>query len=472
MENKKIHVGGGGQSSYNLPTEFMNFAVENEVLIKDSSFDYNRKEKDGDAYILHCDFKLKLTDTIYWLIGDEYKKNDNKLVASVGYKNNKLQFFRAVYSNLGDNYKWFVKLYDKNLVGNELVLSIDMVNKVVEIDVELKGMGDNSNSNEVIEKEQIIDKDYNRIIFGAPGTGKSYRINDEKEAFGENYERVTFNPTYSYAQFFGTYKPVTDENEDIKYKFVPGPFLRVLIKALKGKDNQLLIVEEINRANVAAVFGDIFQLLDRNKDGVSEYSINTTEDVKRFLINECDFLEKEAEKLRIPSNMYIWATMNSADQGVQPMDAAFKRRWSFEYIGINEGANKISELTIKLNPYKEIKWDYLRRSINQKLLKLGVNEDKLIGPYFLSEKELRSNNIDSIFKSKVLMYLYEDVLKHKKGKMFNDGILTFSDIVYKYNKKENIFKENIFEDEYIYGDIEEEKKDRVAESTINNDVVK
>ena len=277
----------------------------------------------------------------------------------------------------------------------------------------------------------------NRIIFGAPGTGKSFRLNREAAELlignEGNYERVTFHPDYSYANFVGTYKPVmvtihsddqpddetrvvlkelkdedntpqqkysilydkfkgqfpelpilmgiatgkhidvvnkypdsvTYESEtgialrkyvrliddeakqsaDISYEYVPGPFMRVYVKAMKSaqSDNPqpyLLIIEEINRANVAAVFGDIFQLLDR-VDNVSEYPIQASEDIRKYLAKELGGNPDDWSSIRIPDNMFIWATMNSADQGVFPMDTAFKRRWDFTYLGIDDNDEEI-----------------------------------------------------------------------------------------------------------------------------------
>lgn len=292
----------------------------------------------------------------------------------------------------------------------------------------------------------------NRILFGAPGTGKSYKLNEDREGCftDDNYERVTFHPSYSYAQFVGTYKPKpkfrTDGTEYVSYEFVPGPFLRTWIDAQNSiksgsNDNHLLIIEEINRANVAAVFGDVFQLLDRKIDGTSEYEIATSEDMREYLVKEYGFTINEVATIRIPHNMYIWATMNSADQGVSPMDSAFKRRWNFEYIGIDEGKSKIAGKKINLRPYGEIEWDMLRTKINNRLTQpdLNINEDKLVGPFFLSEKEINSDSIDEIFKSKLLMYLFEDVLKHRKGKLFRTELNTFSKIIDAYNNSEEIF---------------------------------
>lgn len=282
------------------------------------------------------------------------------------------------------------------------------------------------------DENSPIDLPYNRILFGAPGTGKSHKLETEKSHFTENYERVTFHPNYSYAQFVGTYKPVPLDRE-ITYKFVPGPFTRTLVKAMRTGVPQLLIIEEINRANVAAVFGDVFQLLDR-RNGVSQYPIETSEDMRAYLASELepDFLSCEDEiekksmidkyqKIVIPNNMYIWATMNSADQGVFPMDTAFKRRWEFEYIGINDGSDAIQSYIVTLPNGKHVSWDTLRKEINAILLKsCKVNEDKLIGPFFLGLHALESSEkFNEMFKSKLLMYLFEDAAKQHRKVVFN-----------------------------------------------------
>ena len=300
------------------------------------------------------------------------------------------------------------------------------------------------------EKYQSIidekDKRHNRILFGAPGTGKSYILEKQRTIFGDNYERVTFHPDYTYAQFVGSYKPKpknkNDGTEFISYDYVIGPFLRLLIKALKNPQTKyLLIIEELNRTNTAAVFGDVFQLLDRLPDGSSEYEIATSEEMRKYLIECENFSESSATKIGIPSNYYIWATMNSADQGVFPLDTAFKRRWFFELIGIDEGSEEIEDIKIQLKPFGEIYWNQLRIKINNRLTEvdLNINEDKLIGPFFFKKNELISSNFDEIFKNKLLLYLFEDVLKYRKGKFFKNQFNTISKIFEIYDAGENIF---------------------------------
>ena len=279
----------------------------------------------------------------------------------------------------------------------------------------------------------------NRIIFGAPGTGKSFKLNCEKDALladGGEYERVTFHPDYSYANFVGTYKPVpckdSDGKDAITYSYVPGPFMRTYVKSLRNSRTDapkpfLLIIEEINRANVAAVFGDVFQLLDRGDDEVSEYPIQASEDIKRYLAGELGGNPDDYSEIRIPDNMFIWATMNSADQGVFPMDTAFKRRWDFTYLGIDDSEAGIvgKKVILGEGEYRRIvEWNVLRKAINNELLTYKVNEDKLMGPYFISKKNLpESEMIDPtvftrIFKNKVIMYLFDDAAKQKRITLF------------------------------------------------------
>lgn len=316
---------------------------------------------------------------------------------------------------------------------------------------------------------RLVNQPRNLIFFGAPGTGKSFKLQElAEESFAEgNVRRVTFHPDYTYAQFVGCYKPFIEPKIDnksdaseiryasseIEYRFIPGPFIDTYVDAIRHPEqNHLLIIEEINRANPAAVFGDVFQLLDRKEDGTSEYSVVTSEDLRWYMFKQWkSYLngikpeerngvlysldDPEAERLAssmsLPPNMYIWATMNSADQGVFPMDTAFKRRWDFRYMGINDGSSKLDGITVPVGePARMVGWDALRRGINKVLLDAGVNEDKLLGPFFISPSRLRdAARFTQTFMDKVLLYLFEDAAKTKKSKVFSiEGNPAYSDI--------------------------------------------
>ena len=319
------------------------------------------------------------------------------------------------------------------------------------------------------KKQDLNCEDFplNRIVFGAPGTGKSRLLEVDRQKTVENekgedkkrffedscYERVTFYPTYSYAQFVGSYKPVMkDVNEKgfkpkegeptrkaIAYEFVPGPFLRILKDALRNKDkNYLLIIEEINRANAAAVFGDVFQLLDRKNDddadapaGWSDYNITPSREMIDYLTGYGDvdegISEEMATKLRIPSNLYIWATMNSADQGVFPLDTAFKRRWDFEYMSLDDNESN-DECSVDVGKDCSCEWGDLRKAINSLLKRNQVNEDKLLSSSFVhpdGDEVISSGR----FKMKVLMYLWEDAARMCRRTVFKEGLGAFSDLI-------------------------------------------
>ncbi|MBW3094223.1 AAA family ATPase [Bifidobacterium sp. 64T4] len=279
----------------------------------------------------------------------------------------------------------------------------------------------------------------NVIYFGAPGTGKSHRLNQSLQAYEGRYERITFHADYLHAQFVGSLRPTMEASGDedkpdrLTYRFTSGPFTNILIRALNDKDHMYaLVIEEINRADAAAVFGDLFQLLDRDDNGASEYAISTNADLSRYLrshLNETGMaylaeltgssLDERSTQtplnIVIPPNMSILATMNSADQGVFPLDTAFKRRWDFLYVGIDDGADAIDDV-----------WDGYRRRLNDLLLdKAHVNEDKLIGPFFIRDSipsgaKRLPERFSETFKYKVLMYLFEDAARYKRKEIFRD----------------------------------------------------
>lgn len=281
----------------------------------------------------------------------------------------------------------------------------------------------------------------NLIIFGAPGTGKSTQLNLRAQQLllnGGAFERVTFHADYTYAHFVGTYKPVTITDHttetSLTYEYVPGPFMRVLAAALKNRTTgmlkpHVLLIEEINRAPAAAVFGDIFQLLDRNHFHASEYPIHPSSEIQRYLAKVIGGSPQDFTELHIPDNMFIWCSMNSADQGVFPMDTAFKRRWDFVYIGIDDNDIDLADklVTLGKDDFKHtVEWNSLRKAINRFLADKGINEDKQIGPYFLRRDisvPLEGTHIApepfiDAFQQKVLMYLFEDAARHHRTALF------------------------------------------------------
>lgn len=282
----------------------------------------------------------------------------------------------------------------------------------------------------------------NKIYFGAPGTGKSYQLKKDSKLFSEsNVERVTFHPNMSYGQFIGAFKPfpyreqATNESK-ITYKFVPGVLMKQLLKALSSPNEAfLLIIEEINRANVSAVFGDFFQLLDRDETNSSEYPITISEDIKFYLEEEVykNSAIYNIENIRnaiqsgfvLPSNLFLWSTMNSSDQGILPMDTAFKRRWEQRYFGINQAYENNKEefegYSKVICGERKVQWNMIREFLNKQLIKVNVPEDKLMGPYFISKNILTSSEekLTNSFKNKVLMYLFEDAGKQYRRNLFN-----------------------------------------------------
>lgn len=349
-----------------------------------------------------------------------------------------------------------------------------------------------------------------QIYYGAPGTGKSKTIKDL--TFGESVIRTTFHPDSDYASFVGTYKPITEEvvlrdcngkkvidddtnevvkEERIAYKFISQAFLEAYVKAWKklgsGK-KQYLIIEEINRGNCAQIFSDLFQLLDRNEYGFSDYPIVADKDMQKYLEkefagweitnkDEINLLYGEAnmvnlimkgERLVLPSNLYIWATMNTSDQSLFPIDSAFKRRWDWKYVPIREGRDK--ETNAPLNWYintgnKQYDWWSFISKVNELIGSLTNSEDKKLGYFFCKAKD---GEIDAdLFVSKVIFYLWNDVFKDYgfDDKDFQDEegkILSFDRFYEDVNGVTNVnvtnvelFLENLGVDEFISDDEEE-----------------
>jgi hypothetical protein len=264
----------------------------------------------------------------------------------------------------------------------------------------------------------------NKIYFGCPGTGKSHQMALDTE--GDERFETTFHPEYDYASFVGSYKPKM-KGDAITYAFTPQIFTKAYVYAYQNEAvNVVLTIEEINRGNCAMIFGDIFQLLDRDEKGVSKYKVTPDADLATYL--EETLGKRFTGKLVLPNNLSIRATMNTSDQSLFPMDSAFKRRWEWAYIPIDLDQAATMFFTVNGKNYS---WQSFLKTVNEKIYKVTESEDKQIGTYFVSgETEIKQ----AAFKNKVMFYLWFDVFKNdldnrdnifkdKNGKSF-----TFSDL--------------------------------------------
>lgn len=421
---------------------------------------------------------------------DYYRKNPNK----------KAEDARVELKELSD--------IDKYEYGYNATLTA-MAKMVLDPKNELVRKGNPAESSRA-ENHLLKTTGLQQIYYGAPGTGKSKTIKDL--TFGESVIRTTFHPDSDYASFVGTYKPITEEvdlrdcygkkvidddtkevvkEERIAYQFIPQAFLEAYVKAWKklgSSKKQFLIIEEINRGNCAQIFGDLFQLLDRNEYGFSDYPIVADKDMQKYLEKEFEGWEitnkdeinqlygeanmvsliMKGERLVLPSNLYIWATMNTSDQSLFPIDSAFKRRWDWKYVPIREGRDK--ETNAPLNWYintgdKQYDWWSFISKVNKLIGSLTNSEDKKLGYFFCKAKD---GEIDAdLFVSKVIFYLWNDVFKDYgfDDKDFQDEegkILSFDRFYEDKNGKTNVdiaivkqFLENLGVDEFISDEGEE-----------------
>jgi hypothetical protein len=346
-----------------------------------------------------------------------------------------------------------------------------------------------SNSSHFQQKIELPkDKDVRSrqiIFYGAPGTGKSHTIKTKTE--GEHVVRTTFHPDSDYSTFVGAYKPTTkpsyvrdstgrvvvENNEKvvedrIVYEFVPQAFLQAYVSAWKYYANalseepekQFLIIEEINRGNCAQIFGDLFQLLDRNAKGYSEYPITADKDMEKFLSDAFEGLAITNEEalgkmfddpfiaqkialgqvLLLPPNLYIWATMNTSDQSLFPIDSAFKRRWDWKFIPISEAISEDTKQPLKWTIHvgnKDYDWWSFLQAINRRIGDMTNSQDKKLG-YFFCKADDGKINAETLV-DKVFFFLWNEVLKDYEQeqdflKAGNGGYLTF-DQFYRVNEQ-------------------------------------
>ena len=338
-------------------------------------------------------------------------------------------------------------------------------------DIEIKNVTTPYNDGKEDDVEEILSNNnclipLQQIFYGAPGTGKSHAINELTA--GKDVIRTTFHPDTDYSTFVGAYKPTTKSvpvttvigtnavpvmyngkemmEDKIVYEYVSQAFLQAYVAAWRkycdvqeGEEpmDEFLVIEEINRGNCAQIFGDLFQLLDRGDEGFSEYPIKADSDMKKLLEKEFEGLEiknKEGinalfkgdkdivaevlagDVLLLPNNLYIWATMNTSDQSLFPIDSAFKRRWDWNYVPISDAGKN---WMIEVNGAQYDWWKFLE-AINDKVYHATYSEDKKLG-YFFCKANDGVISADK-FVSKVIFYLWNDVFKDSEfeGDTFKD----------------------------------------------------
>lgn len=271
-------------------------------------------------------------------------------------------------------------------------------------------------------KARAAEIGYNKIFYGAPGTGKSHKVNG---LVGKaNIVRTVFHPDTQNSDFFGCLKPQM-HGVKVVYGFVPGPFSNALRAAMRDPKHQhFLVIEELNRAPAAAVFGELFQLLDRNDHGDGIYEVDFPNDESKDWFNKDGH---NVRKLFMPSNLSIIATMNSADHGVYPLDTAFRRRWEQEYLPLEakEFPEGVLHYTTGSNIPKTIRWHMFAKCLNGYLVdQFRTAEDRLLGQWFVRERELGGP-----VPAKILLYLWDDLLRHEgREKVFNRQIRTFGEL--------------------------------------------
>ena len=307
------------------------------------------------------------------------------------------------------------------------------------------------NENDITADNKFAD---NILLYGVPGCGKSHKVEEEYESkitTEKNKIRVVFHPDYTYSDFVGQLLPVLKEvenaqgvkEEKLQYEFVPGPFTKIIKTAYEEPNQQcLLIIEELNRGNAPAIFGEIFQLLDRNDNGESKYGIYNA-DIAKYAYgglpeNQGIAINVIANTpIKLPPNLTIVATMNTSDQNVFTMDTAFQRRWQMKHIPNRFTGESLDEKTInhvaKHLPNSEISWGVFAQTINKKMhtanLGFGGTEDKSLGVYFATDNDLDDAER---FAEKVLKYLWDDAFKLGRKELFNDCSQGLSAVIEAY----------------------------------------
>lgn len=471
----------GQQCSYNLSSRFERYLIDNGIITeinRDTSTNVKIYYKLVDGW------KIKLSENIYARIGDEYRTVDNNIILvhteQPDGTSAKFQFLPSANKD-GPEYLWVGELYKNNFENAVLTYEVHDDNKIIFFDINFSFIltgkqADDFNEDDYLESTSSTEptvpviesgksngglKPIQKIFYGVPGCGKSYAIdntNGNSELKRLNISdkekqtiRVVFHPEYTNSDFVGQVYPRVDstENGGVDYVFKPGPFTRILYKALRNPSiPYCLIIEEINRGNAAAIFGELFQLLDRNENGWSSYSVDNGdinyyirslkeygdadygkktyyEDVSTIYYCDSDDNTKEdyefswSTGLKLPPNLSILATMNTSDQNVFTLDNAFQRRWDMELV-----PNVLTDSTQK-NLWigkTAVTWGDFRETINGKIISfnegLTSSQDKQLGGWFIRATSPTEIDLNT-FANKVLKYLWDDALRMNQEEVFD-----------------------------------------------------
>ncbi len=319
--------------------------------------------------------------------------------------------------------KHTILVFDKDSEGNRYIRVYNSLEELEDEKDDFIDDGDRPSFSPILPLQ--------KIYFGSPGTGKSRALENFAKANNLEIIRTTFHPDTDYQSFVGGYKPVMD-GQNISYQFVPQAFTKAYTKAYANlEQGYLLAIEEINRGNCASVFGDIFQCLDRDSAGFSTYESEADAELGKYL--ESVGL---ANKITLPPNLLIYATMNTSDQSLFPMDAAFKRRWEWEYVPID--MSDAAQISVQIDEETSFLWSDFIEKINKQIHEATKSDDKKLGNRFVSPKDENGKLIISKeqFVNKVMFYLWTEVYKdeHESGNTIFKSREGDVDTIFSYNE--------------------------------------
>jgi len=387
-------------------------------------------------------------DTLFGNLNNiEYSKLNDKL--SFRFKNKQSEEYISYVIDVFEASKYH-KIIDKNVLAEFMRSDDYFIGKLDSGLVYVNNSPTLESKDSNRQPPKITRIGENVILYGVPGSGKSWKIKNEYSINDDYSERLVFHPDFSYSDFVGQILPKIGSTGTVSYEFVAGPFTRILKRAIKDNQNHyFLIIEELSRGNAPAIFGDLFQLLDRDKTGESEYRI-TNSDISFYIFNDPNI------KVHIPNNLSILATMNTSDQNVFTLDTAFQRRWKMKLVSNRFDLNDPNHVSLAQKNILDssISWEKFLKEINNAITSNQNNvtssDDKRLGIYFLSKDNLEIGS-EKEFSEKVIKYLWDDAFKFSKEDIFNfSNFKTLEDIVHAFissqgDNRFKIFTDQLFE---------------------------